>query len=463
MKLTKNRYLNYFGKNYNYYKSQIDNSEIKKWNWASFFLGYSWLIYRNLYFFLIFWCFIDLIIYTIKNQLETFGLFNLLMSFIFLFIEIIIMIIFGFFGNKICISKFLKTKKLNNKSFNRKIFIFKKIGIISCFIIVMLSINFSIDFFLEILYRRTVFTIENTYMFIKEPIFTSLPDNSTLIAYRTYEKNINDLGKLIILKRKNNKIIFKKELDDIKPLNYRNSQFYQIPNNSNMYILIITEDEIILYKLNQNYILIHKEAFPENDYIDSYFNENFFEIIYKSGERTFKIKYDLILYTKHEEIIKEDIENYKKIQLSNLYYNEKLIKDYEFEVTLFNENKEKLFKFNYNTQEDRRLEDILKYGDKILVVFESKIFIIDYNINKFEKIELNKFELGFVDTFNKGNIKLWGITETFYGDKLTLYQIDKFFKLSKKIFYTINLKYTIPHNLVGKYDKNNNKKLIKDW
>ena len=75
MNITENEYLNYFGQKFDYYKSQIDSNYIKKWNWAIFFLGPFWLIYRNLYFPFFIFSFLNLSLYILHKQLEITGLY----------------------------------------------------------------------------------------------------------------------------------------------------------------------------------------------------------------------------------------------------------------------------------------------------------------------------------------------------------------------------------------------------
>ena len=65
------------------------------------------------------------------------------------------------------------------------------------------------------------------------------------------------------------------------------------------------------------------------------------------------------------------------------------------------------------------------------------------------------FTSSFIDTYNENCIKIWGISKTFFRDKITIYEIDEYNNLSNYYIDSIGLKGGF-YNLEGKYDNNCN-------
>lgn len=91
---------------FNHWKNNSDKNTFSSWNWASFFLGGYWLLYRKLYAWFVGFTIVDFIGFTI---LDTFS------PFISILFSLIMMILLGIFGNCIYIrhskKKILPLKK----------------------------------------------------------------------------------------------------------------------------------------------------------------------------------------------------------------------------------------------------------------------------------------------------------------------------------------------------------------
>lgn len=504
-----NEYYNYFGDNYKYYKEQYETGKIEKWNWAAFWLPLPWLIYRNLLHYAVIVCCIVLGVLCVNNQLEIYGIYHI-NAILYILPYCVLMILCGLFGNRLCIRQFSKTKDLNKAPLKNVSFKLKKTVVMVGAIAVMgLSLYFvppGIKLLQYKIYNNTVLTVKDVKGTLAGVIFLPLPDGGTILIYRTRKTGDTKNMYVYMMKRKNNKIIFNKELAknemDRNYVVHDNSQFYLQKDTGELYLFLTLWGKSTIYKLTPGGEIIYEESAPAGYPSSVNFTQDRFEIKIdqpeeETEEDTVKTyTFDLQQKTWTEGsiepkkplfILPEKGTPPQKIGNSDLFYTlysldsgffEKMdeVKDpktKEVEVSevqtilasednynfsILDENKQVIMNFEvqFDLVYDYAHSHVLKAGDKIYLLFKKTYYVVDCNSKTIEKMDLKDFYLETIEPLDNGQVRLWGFTVTPIGYHLTAWQIDKNVRLKRKIFYRVGLLERGGFGLSWKYDNQGN-------
>jgi len=452
---SEDQYRHFFGKKYSYYESQI-NGTTKKWNWAAFFLGPYWLIYRNLYFILIPLLFIDIASYVIKEYLQNYSQFSIFGPFLISLIPFSLSVALGIWGNWFCIRKFKKwTTKVQKSDRNRG---FNLIKLLYILFILISSIGLKLLIVQKLSdeYSKYVLKVRRAYT-LSEPLIASLPDNGVLLAFREPEKEDEEEAGLILLCRNNNEIVLRKVLDQVSSLEWEGSGIFYNDDLNQWILAVNTENSFNIYILDDSFNLLdsHKltgDRINKKEIRDVTFEGKQLKIFYKQSDVWSYQYYEIKTGALSEHFIQDNPK--RIISNSDYYYETDVTRDFTYELTVYDSHENLIYRNEFHTQNDGFPKKIYKSEEQLIIFLPSKIMYLNLLSKELNIQELEFFEYGFTIFENTSFIDIWGISNEDQKDRLMKIRLYLDGRLEKSIFKGIALENA--NSLTGIRDKDNN-------
>lgn len=411
------KYKSYFGENYKYYQEQIESNKIRNWNWASFFLGAFWLIYRKIYSIAIIYILLFLIEDTYSNYLDIYGLNTLKVTLFSLLFSIITGVLLGVFGNRLVISNFKKGNKIKN--YNKRKFKTKSTIMILSYLVIYISLSFVIETYIQKKYDKNVFTIKNVLMMFSSPIMTELSDNSLVFIYKANDGTVNE-SSLIFSKRINNETTISTVIGKAGTIFSKRSLIYDDPKSKKISLILFDNFDYYIFLLSYSGEVISKQKFPAFIHDSLEINDGKISFVHEEAKDSYvSYSYNILQNT----ISKIELKNYlplDKISNSNKFYN--ITKD---GLNIFSKEKKQIQTITNVNFKIFMMVEVYEFDSLYIIIADNKIYAFDKNNYELIDIPQNNFNFAFINTDNKEYISIWGTSKNMAVEKIKEIRIDK--------------------------------------